>query len=112
MKHQEHRGEETLIKPKYIVKYKNLLIFKSAPPSVSLSACGNHRHVEGSPFFWQFRADSSTAFLEAVKNALRGLICQPRDEGKATAPERSLGDRGGWEKMQAVCQGWNHSASF
>lgn len=90
MKHQEQRGEETLIKPKHTVKYKILLIFKSTPPSVGLSARGNHRHVESSPFSLQLAADSSAAFMEAVTDALGGLICQHQDKGRAMAPEKSL----------------------
>lgn len=85
MKHQEQRGEETVIKPKHIVKYKNVLIFKSTPLSVSSSACRNHGHAERSPFFLQFVAESSTDFTEAVKNVLGGCICQHQDKRRATA---------------------------
>lgn len=70
MEHQEQRREETLIEPRHTVKYKNLLILKSTPPSANLSVCGNHRHVERSPFPPQFGTDLSTAFMEAVKYAL------------------------------------------
>lgn len=83
-----------MIKPKHVVKYKNLLIFKSTPPeNVSLSARGNHRPVESGPSFLPFWAGAPAALTEAVSDAVGGLSVSIGAKGGPLHP------RGLWEML-------------
>lgn len=99
MKHQEQRTEETLMKPKHILKYKNVLSFKTTPQSsVSSSAGRNHWHPWMSFFSLVFGAASSTGCIEVCKKCSWGTYLSATGLRESHNP-REISER--WMAMKA-----------